>query len=358
MAAPKTALPIKVIDVNCFELDKLKKGKMQQYCSIMYNNHMNNSRHALMFKFGWFTMVTKGIPYLDSVNPHPESAAKGYYPNDAKRCFARLSLDENQPALAEARELFYAIDEWAESDEVQDKIRDMLKADELTYSRSVNNYGTDEKPANDMVKIKFDTLYDPNNDSPKLTTKFFKDGETTPYKPESISELEEVFTWNSEARVIVCPTIMWFRPTVKSVASKVKGGKPEKKTIVEYGITYAFKRVEFTTGGKDDSANVVFGDEEETPVTRKSEVVKPKKNKYDSDEEDDEPKKKSKTVDSDDDKPKKKSKAAPPPDSDEEEDEPKPKKKSKAVRPPPPDSDEEDEEEEEEVVAPPKKSRR
>lgn len=341
------------LQAECFTLDKFKKGKAQHYTQIQYDNPTTNITHTVCFKFEPFIMGTKGIPYLDSENPHPDSV-KGHYGHDGKRAFMRISLDEKQPGLKKARDFFVSLDDWAISDEIQEIIKRETGADVLEYSALCKNFSSGDEEHPDMVKIHFDTDFNSPEDKPILRTKFFKDGSETQYKPESITELAQYLMWNSEVKAIVKISILGVR--LKTTQTPKTKTTPATKTVRgEYNIKLVFDRIDFTTGWKKSESNVGYGDEDEEeevvlPVKSKKEVKPEKQVALDSDDEEepeDVPSTKKKVT---------KKIKEPEPESDEEEEVPITKKVAKKVKEPEPESD--DEEEEEEPVPPPKSKKK
>ena len=339
-----------------------KKGK--KYVMIEVMNPDINSVTKLVYVLDIVSLVTGGIPILDSDN---KFGGNGYYPDDASREFIRLALDEDQPRLRAYLKFLQNGEEWAESDEVQEALFPGVEKKNITFMPMVTEHEQEDKEEKSdrksykMIKIRFNvwpenekrvirTCFVPLDDDAFIMDKKTKDwiwnkdykGPKTPQQYETITELNEDLFRGSKFRAFIEMNRFW-----------IMEKKAGKVTKYEYGIAQHFEKIEFTRGVKTSDGNGYSFDDGE----RSEDENNTNQNEYEFDESEEEEVKPAKS-------PKKNTKPAPKSkkpvkepsveeESEEEEEAPKPKKKAKKAKKVP----EPSEEEEEEIAPKPKKGK-
>nr|AEX62942.1 hypothetical protein mv_R738 [Moumouvirus Monve] len=338
-----------------------RKPKAQPLCYLNYKDEKHGDT-KLLVQSDKLKITDHGIPGI-----HEQ-----YYPDDSKREFIKVPLDNGQDACRKLRKHFEEADQFFGSNKLRKKIfgnnadqyqyQPIIRTPQEQNNDEKKNKSGEDKPKHDFVKLKFNMAG--SGESRVNRTKLFQiksEKEKEPINADTITEVANHIRFQSEIKFIFYYVKIWAN------SSKTQG---LNKYL--YGVGLKVMAIEFVPNkGKGiDIDNLEFDESDD----ENEDNVSPKKSKSklddddddddngndnnengDENEEDEEPEEKQ-------DKKSSKKKVVEE-DAEEEEEQPKSKKKddkkskkpvkksSKKVE-----SEEEEEEEEEEEVKPKKRS--
>jgi hypothetical protein len=207
------------------ELEDNQRTKGQK---LAYPRYVDEHANTPPIQLPWITMDTMGIPSICE-----------YYPDDSKRDFVKVPLNQTDQEIKQFTEHFQELDELLGSQEMRGKIfgdkaskyeyQSIIRAIEEQENKKESKYKRPSYPF--YMKFKLDTEYGTG----KLKTKIFlsemKEGKRvrTEVQVNSIDELSKQF-WLNKIRPVVRMCKLWAQPPNKKGAS--------------YGVTFKLIRVE------------------------------------------------------------------------------------------------------------------
>jgi hypothetical protein len=236
----------KDIDFDNAEVSELNKEGRQPLAYINYNDPIRNASTKILVQTGKIKITSHGIPQLDD-----EGVVDGYYPDDSKREFIKIPLDD-QPACIELRKHIEAADEWAGSAAIKKKLFGK-RADEYQFQpsiktpkKSVNDddkpktkkaKGTTEKkeyPIIDYVKMKFNVISQGKIRVNKTKLKKVEGKTKTTINAVSIAEIANEVRFLSENRFVFYYNKIWANKSAAQGATKIVYGLGFKVMAIEY----------------------------------------------------------------------------------------------------------------------------
>jgi hypothetical protein len=206
------------------ELEENPRTKGQRIAYPRYEPDASNP----FIQLPWITMDTMGIPSICE-----------YYPDDSKRDFVKVPLNQTDQEIKQFTELFQELDEYLGSQEMRDKIFGD-KASKYEYQPIVRVL-EEQEPKKDSkykrpsypfyMKFKLDTEYGTGKVKTKVFLSEMKDGKRVRTQAEvnTIDELSKQI-WLSKIRPVVRISKLWAQPPNKKGAS--------------YGVTFKVTRLE------------------------------------------------------------------------------------------------------------------
>lgn len=241
----------------------------------------------LLIQMPWVMMDTMGVPSICE-----------YYPDDSKRDFVKIPLDQNVPEIKELTEKLMALDEHVGSTELREKLfgdkaskyeyQPIIRTQEEQETKKDAKFKRPHYPY--YMKVKLDTTYPDYKIKTEVFLSEMKEDKRTRTKVD-LSTIDEMAkqVWLHKIRAVIQGVKLWAQP-------------PNKKSA-GYGLTFKMKRVEVEptrSGGAVKSANsdafLDSDNEDEEQTTVQTTAAKPaasvtKKVESDDEESDDEPKK-------------------------------------------------------------------
>lgn len=293
----------KYADVNFTnsEVSSLNKTGKQPLAYINYNDPKLNAETKLLAQSDKIKLTTHGIPQLDK-----EGEEDGFYPDDSKREFIKIPLDDQEGALALRKHLEEA-DEHFGSEELRKQLFGK-RAKEYEYQPCIktpqvkqhDNDDDDEAPQKgkkssskaketkekkeprpivDYVKMKFHVVVVGDGKEKKrvVKTKLIRLGKKKEViKAETMTDVANEIRWNSEIKFIFYYCKIWANKT------PAQGAK-----VIPYGIGFKIMAIEYVpSAGKTldaDEIDFLSEEEDETVTTNKNS----KKKKFDDDDDED-----------------------------------------------------------------------
>lgn len=270
---PKSDMTTKFTDVNVNALDftKLEENPRSKGQRIAYPRYQEGEQEKILFiQLPWIELKQYGIPKISE-----------YYPDDSKRSFVKVPLDESIPEIKQLVDLIKEFDKKLDSSEFRTKIFGP-KASKYKYQsifRLPQEEDEEEKkkappkkdygPKLPYFRLKIDTSYPDNNVKTILFDSVLNDGKRTRTKIENIKTIDDFSShvcWLSKIRPVIRPVKLWAQPT--------------NKTDPTYGLTFKIAKTEVEAPVKTHS-NVkeymqsdVFLDSDEEETIQKFESLK------------------------------------------------------------------------------------
>ncbi|AGC01838.1 hypothetical protein H012_gp625 [Acanthamoeba polyphaga moumouvirus] len=340
-----------------------RKPKAQPLCYLNYKDEKHGDT-KLLVQSDKLKITDHGIPGI-----HEQ-----YYPDDSKREFIKVPLDNGQDACRKLRKHFEEADQFFGSNKLRKKIfgnnadqyqyQPIIRTPQEQNNDEKKNKSGEDKPKHDFVKLKFNMAG--SGESRVNRTKLFQiksEKEKEPINADTITEVANHIRFQSEIKFIFYYVKIWAN------SSKTQG---LNKYL--YGVGLKVMAIEFVPNkGKGiDIDNLEFDESDDDDENEDNVSPKKSKSKLDDDDDDDDngnDNNENGDENEEDEEPEEKQdkksskKKVVEEDAEEEEEQPKSKKKddkkskkpvkksSKKVE-----SEEEEEEEEEEEVKPKKRS--
>ncbi|QGR53836.1 hypothetical protein [Moumouvirus maliensis] len=338
-----------------------KKPKAQPLCYLNYKDDKHGET-KLLVQSDKIKITDHGIPGI-----HEQ-----YYPDDSKREFIKIPLDESQESCRKLIEHFDKADQFFGSKNLRKKIfgnnceqyqyQPIIRKPQEQNNDNKNKTNGENKPKCDFVKIKFNMAG--SNESRVNRTKLFQiktGGEKEPVKADTITEVANHIRFQSEIKFIFYYVKIWANSSKTQGLNKYLYGVGLKIMAIEFvpnkGKGIDIDNLEFDESDDDDDGeNKNVSPKKSSSKSKLDDDDDDENNNEDDNEEDEEPEvkqdkksSKKKVVEEDD-------------EEEQEEEQPKSKKKDdkKSKKPVKKTSkkveSEDDEEEEEEEVKPKKRT--
>ena len=247
------------IDFNNVQVSEPKKFGRQKSSFIFYNDPKLNSETRILVQTDKIKLINHPIPRLD-----PEGTANGFYPDDSKREFIKISLDNEQKSCRKLRKNLEDIDAWANS----------LRIKKILFGNNYNDYiyqpcikipkKDDEKdkkpnapkfPQCDWVKMNFNIF---NTEKEKIIkTVLRKTGVQKPIPVKEIQDIANEITLNTELRLVFQYSKIWIFGTKSAGSNKTLYGVGFKVMTIQYtpGISKRLNidDIEFRSGDEDSN---------------------------------------------------------------------------------------------------------
>ena len=231
-----------VARLNFTDFEENQRSKGQKISYPRYSSE-SGAEIPLFIQFPWITLETYGVPKLGE-----------YYPDDSKRAFVKLPLDESVEETKQLIDLVKMIDEKLSSDEFKQKMFG-AKASKYNYEpifrlpqeedetkKVEKKYNTVKHP---YMKLKIDTTFPDNQVKTIVFNSVLKDGRRTRSKIDDIrtvTDFANYVCWMSSIRPIVRPVKLWAQPATKKDPT--------------YGLTFKIAKTEVTPPVKSNNSNV------------------------------------------------------------------------------------------------------
>ena len=246
---------------NEFHNDKLQFTELEENTrtkgqKIAYPRYGADDESTPSIQLPWILMDTMGIPSICE-----------YYPDDSKRDFVKIPLNQTDPELKKMTEQFQELDELLGSQEMREKVfgdkaskyeyQPIIRALEEQEPKKDSKYKRPSYPF--YMKVKLDTVYGDGKLKSKVFLSEMKDGKRvrTSVEINSIDELSKQL-WLNKIRPVVRMTKLWAQPPNKKGAS--------------YGVTFKLVRVEVEPSKrvqkKEETDEFLDSDEEDVPAVK------------------------------------------------------------------------------------------
>ena len=189
-------------EVNSLTFTEVKEAKLPKGSKEAYPIYNNLSR--VSFQLSWFNLSCYGIPQLGD-----------FITENKQRLFIKIPLDLSIPSVKEVYDKFITIDSYLSSSDFKSKIIESSKINKYIYQPIVRIPEEDSKNKLPYIKINFDTDYTDLSIKTILFKSILEDDKRVRTKINDINTIDDIteyITYQSNIRPIIRPVRLWIQP--------------------------------------------------------------------------------------------------------------------------------------------------